>query len=280
MRRHSILQAPALAFYSWDFYREVAETWRGTSFAYLLLLLAVCWLPTGCQVQNGWAKMVDEQSPRFVEQIPPIVIKDGIVSVDAKQPCYITDPDTKKVLAIIDTTGQVAPLDRTGALVFIGKDQVVVKKGANETRVYSLSGIEELHFDRDIARLWLGRSKYVAGPFVYLMMLAGSYLFRVVEVLGLACLGMVFSRDVTPRPGFGALLGISVLAVAPSIIVGTVLDLAKASLPKSWLVFLAISIGYLLYGLAAIRAQSDHQKGAPGQGGSPPQWSGPTGLGG
>jgi len=160
MKRHSMLQAPGLAFYSWGFYREVAETWRGTSFAYLLLLLAVCWLPTGWQVQSGWAKMVDDQSPRFVDQIPPIVIKDGVVSVDAKQPCYITDPGTKKVLAIIDTTGQVAPLDRTGALVFIGKDQVVVKKGANETRVYSLSGIEELHFDRDIARLWLGRSKY------------------------------------------------------------------------------------------------------------------------
>jgi len=281
MKPHSILQAPVLAFYSRDFYREVAQTWRGTSFAYLLLLLVVCWLPSGWQLQSGWVKFVDVQSSRIVDQIPPISIKDGIVSVDAKQPCYITDPDTKKVLAIIDTTGQVASPDGTGALLFLGKDQVVVKKGAEETRVYSLSRVEDFHIDRDVAHLWLDRSRYVAGPFIYLMMVAGSYVFRVVEVLVLASIGAVLSREATPRPGFGALLGISVLAVTPSIIARTALDLAKVSLPRAWMASLIVSIAYLFYGIAALRATPGQQEGAPGQGGSqPPQWSGPSGPGG
>ncbi len=274
MTRHSILQAPALAFYSADFYREAAGHWRGTSFAYLLLLLAVCWLPTGLQLQSGWAKFVDVQSPRFVDQIPPISIKDGVVSVDARQPVYITDPDTKKVVAIIDTTGQVTSLDGTGAMVFIGKDQAMMKKGPEETRIYSLSRVDEFHLDRGVVRLWLDRTRYVAGPFIYLIILAGSYVYRVVEVLVLASIGAVFSRDATPRPGFGALLGLSVLAVTPPIIVGTVLELSKVSLPKTWLVFLIVSVGYLFYGIAALRS-------APGRGGpQPPPWSGPAGPGG
>ena len=281
MKPQSILQAPVLAFYSGDFYREVARTWRGTSFAYLLLLLAVCWLPSGWQLQRGWVKFVDVQSSRLVDQIPPISIKDGIVSIDARQPCYITDPDTKKVFAILDTTGQVASPDGTGAVIFLGKDKIVIKKGADETRVYSLSRVEDLHFDRDVAHLWLDRSKYVAGPFIYLMMVAGSYLFRVVEVLILASIGAVLSREVTPRPGFGALLGISVLAVTPSIIARTAVDLAKVSLPMAWLASLIVSIAYLFYGIAAMRAAPGQQEGAPGQGGSQTsRWSGPPGPGG
>ena len=105
MRPYSMVQAPVLAFYSRGFYREVAGHWRGMSFAYLLLLLAVCWLPSGFQIQSGWTRFVDVQGSRFVDQVPPISITQGAVSVDAKQPYYITDVDSKKVLAIIDTTG-------------------------------------------------------------------------------------------------------------------------------------------------------------------------------
>jgi len=255
MRPYSIVQAPALAFYSRDFYREVASRWRGMSSAYLLFLLAVCCLPPAYQIQAGWAKFVDDQGSKLVEQIPPITITQGTVTVDAEQPCYITDTDTRKVLAIIDTTGQVTSLDRTGAVVFIGKDQAVVRHGANETRIYSLSRVEQFHIDRGVARVWLNRSRYVAGPFLYLMVLAGSYVYRLLEVLVLALIGLAISGGARAGFKFGGLLGVAVLAVTPSIVVKTVLDLAKVTLPMSWLVFLMIA------------PERSHSHGSSGSGG-------------
>ncbi len=254
MRRYSVVQAPALAFYSSDLYRDVARHWRGAAFAYLLLLLAVCWLPAAREVQKGWARFVDNQGASLVAQIPPITIAQGVVTVDAEQPYYITDRDTKRVLAIIDTGGEVPPLNRTGALVFLGKDQLVVRKSATETRVYRLSGVRELHLDRGMAERWLGLSKRAAGPFVYLMALAGSYVFRVVEALVLAVIGLVIAKSVQPDLGFAASLSLSVMATTAPIVAGTVLEIGKVSLPHSGPIFFIVTLGYLWFGIAANRA--------------------------
>jgi len=39
MKRHSVFQAPFLAFGSGSLYRDVGRNWKGVAFGYLLLLL-------------------------------------------------------------------------------------------------------------------------------------------------------------------------------------------------------------------------------------------------
>src|SRR5262249_5191233 len=56
MRQYSLLQAPLQSLYSKPFYRDVAARWRVASFAYLALVLAVCWLPSSVQMVTGASK--------------------------------------------------------------------------------------------------------------------------------------------------------------------------------------------------------------------------------
>src|SRR6059036_4003771 len=93
MVRYAALKAPVLAFFSADLYRDVAARWRARSFGYLVALLAVCWIPSTFTMQRGWTTFVDGKSASLVDQIPPITITQGVVTVDAKEPVYITDPD-------------------------------------------------------------------------------------------------------------------------------------------------------------------------------------------
>ncbi len=261
MARYAALKTPFLAFYSWDLYRDVAAHWRAKSFAYLLALLAICWIPSAVQIHRGWATIVDKKSGPLVDQIPPITITQGTVTVDASQPVYITDPDSKKVMVIIDTTGQVTSLDGTGALVFLGKDQIVIRKSPQETRILRLSGVEYFHVDRDVARLWLHQSTYIVSPFFYLSAVAGAFVYRFVEVLLLAGFGAAESKRLKMNPGFGALSSVAVLAITPPIVLQTVFGLARVTIPMSWPVFLIMTAGYMLYGLHALRAPRSGPEG-------------------
>jgi Protein of unknown function (DUF1189) len=254
MRRYSILQAPALAFHSKEFYRDVSRTWRGASYVYLLLLLAVCWMPAACQVQKSWATFVDGQAARIVSQVPPITIEQGRVSVDADLPYTITDPETKRVVAILDTTADMTSLSRSGALVMLGKEDVAVRKSPDEIRTYRLSGVRHLRIDRDQISLWMRRTKSIAGPFVYLLSLAGSYLFRMLEVLLLAVGGIGISRAMKVDLDFAALLSVAVMAITPGIVLRTLLYLGGVTVPFAWLLFLLIVLAYMAYGVAANRS--------------------------
>src|SRR5690242_11135557 len=46
MKQFSRLSAISASFYSPDVYRDVVSRWKGYGVLYLLLLLAICWLPS------------------------------------------------------------------------------------------------------------------------------------------------------------------------------------------------------------------------------------------
>ncbi len=251
MRKHSILQAPFLAFYSEELYRDVAGSWRGASFVYLLLLLVVCWLPMAFAVHDQVRTFVKDEGAYLVDQIPSITIRQGAVSSDVPQPYYIKDKAAGRVLAIIDTTGQVATLSGSGAWVLLGKEQVSLRSKPNEVRTYELSRIESFQIDSTMARLWLDWLRRWAALFLYSLALAGSYLYRIIAALILAAIGVPLARGLRAELGYGALVNIAIVAMTPVILGKTILEAARIHVPFSWLVFMGISIAYLAFGIKA-----------------------------
>ena len=107
MREYSLLQAPGLAFFSKDLYRDVAKNWTGLGFGYLLMVLSVSWLFSMGPISSELGGFFNKEAPELIAQVPELVIKGGELSINEPQPYYIVDPASGENAAIIDTTGPV-----------------------------------------------------------------------------------------------------------------------------------------------------------------------------
>ncbi len=87
MKQYSFYHIPVLSFFSTSLYRDVAVNWRGTCFPYLLLLLAVCWIPGMINFQNWVSHSMEIEAPKIISQVPVITVADGEASIEEPEPC-------------------------------------------------------------------------------------------------------------------------------------------------------------------------------------------------
>jgi hypothetical protein len=245
MRRYSILHVPVLSFFSKKLYIDVCQNWKGVNFLYLLLLLAVCWIPKMFNLHRGMSNFVSNQAPAIVNQIPEIKITNGRVSVIKPQPYYITDPDTNKPLAVLDTTGRIESLKDIDALCLLTKNKLIIKKSDFENRTYDLSHVKSFSVDGEKINGWLQIGGKFLAVAIYPLALFGSYMYRIVQALIYAVIGLLFASLCYTKLSYTALVRLAVVAVTPCIIVATVLGLAGTYLPG--FLYLVAALTYLFF---------------------------------
>lgn len=251
MKKFSILHVPLLSFFSGELYRDVGLNWKGVGFGYLFLLLAICTVPRMFKIQRSLSNFIDEQSPPFISQVPEITIEKGEVHVDKPQPCYITVPDSNEIIAIIDTTGQIQSLDNTDAFILLTKTKLISRQNKSESRTYDLVNVQHFVLDQDKITGWLNTIKRILVPFLYPFVLLGSFIFRIIQSLIYAAVGLLFAEWCKTKLSYPALLRLAVTAVTPCIIVRTVLGYASVKLPLASLWFFLTAMGFLFYGIKA-----------------------------
>lgn len=250
-----------MSFFSLDFYKDVGLLWKGTCFPYLFLLLAICWVPFLIQNQLSVIDYVQNKAPALVDQIPPIRIINGEAVVDVSMPYKITDPESGKVLALIDTTGQTVSLEGTEAKILLKKVEVIIRKNDIETRSMSFKKIEHFTLDKEkvSGRLTIFRNY---GSFVvFVLAIIGSFAFRVMQVLVYAAIGLLFAKWLKTKRPYLALLRLSVMALTPVIIVSTIIDLTHAKIPLNNLLCFIAAMVYLYLGVKAIACQEKVEEG-------------------
>jgi hypothetical protein len=250
-----MFQAPFMAFFSQSFYRDVDLHWKGTGFAYLLLLLAICWIPTFIQFHLSVADYVENKAPALIAQIPPIRIIKGETSVDVAQPHKIIDPDSRMVLALIDTTGNTVSLEGTEARVLLTRTEVIYRKSDVETRSFRLEKIENFFLDQQKMQGWLTVFRKYVAVVSYPFAVIGSFAYRIVQLLIYASIGILFARWCKTGRPYLTLLRLSVMAVTPVIIVSTVFGIAGVKLPFQGLLYFLAAMAYLYYGINAVSHQ-------------------------
>lgn len=251
MKRFSIIHIPLLSFYSKELYKDVGLHWKGVGFAYLLLLLAICTVPRIFKFQRDLSRFIDKEAPPFVERVPRITIANGEVSVDEPQPYYIKDPDSNDVLVIIDTTGEIQSLEGTEAFALLTKTKLIHRQSEMEYRTYDLSKVEEFVLDKERIMGWLKFIKKFTIPALYPFLLFGSFVFRIVQALIYAAIGLLFALWCKVKLSYAALLRLAVVAVTPCIIVRTLFELASVHLPWAGLWYFLVAMAYLLFGVKA-----------------------------
>ncbi|MHC4159706.1 MAG: DUF1189 family protein [Planctomycetota bacterium] len=213
MKKFSIIHIPVLSFFSKDLYRDVGLHWKGLNFAYLLLLLAICWVPAIIKIHIAFSNFIDNEAPLVVEQVPEITITDGEVSIKEPQPYYITDPENDDILAVIDTTDTINSLEDTDALCLVTKTSVIYRKNELQTQTVDLSQVENFVLDSDRITGWLQIAKKLLAVTIYPFALLGSYFYRIVQALIYAAIGLLFASLCKARLSYAALLRLAIVAV-------------------------------------------------------------------
>jgi hypothetical protein len=249
MKRYSIIQAPVLSFFSKALYRDVRHKWTNVGYGYLVLLLMACWIAPTVKLHYDFSGFVDNEAPKIVTQIPKLTITDGKASIDEPQPYSIVDPDSGVTIVVIDTTGSIRSLDETDAHILITETTVIYKKNEIQTDTFDLSEIDEFTLTQDMINGWLETAKSGAVPVIYVGAVLGSFIFRILQSLIYACIGLLFASWCKTNIGYATLIRLSVIAVTPGIIVATILETAGIDFPYSgWCYFLA-AMGYLFFGI-------------------------------
>jgi len=252
MKQFSIIHIPVLSFFSKDLYIDVGLYWKGVNFSYLLLLLAICWIPTMIKIHIGFSDFVNNDAPTVVEQVPEITIVDGEASIAEPQPYYIKDPEYSDVLAIIDTTGTIKSLEDPNTICLLTKTNIMWRQGEFETRTIDLSEVKNFVLNSDRIMGWLHTIRKFLVIMIYPFVLLGSYVYRIIQALIYAAIGLLFASWCKVTFPYAALLRLAVVAVTPSVIVNTSLGLAGIDLPYAGLLYLAVTLGYLFFGVKAI----------------------------
>ncbi len=249
MKQFSPWQALYLSFFSKRFYQDVAQRWHGTAFGYLLLLVAIWWIPGAVMLYLQGVEFATTYAPKVIEQVPTITVTRGRVSLDASMPYVITDPDTGKRLAVIDTTGQITTLEAAQSKALLTGTDLILQEGQTEARVYRLANIEHLVVDRARLYDWLEVFRTWFVPVASVFAILFIYGYRVVQVLIYAAIGMLFARRLRLTLGYAALLRLSVVAITPAALLDVLFSAAGVSVPGA--VSLGLAMAYLYYGIRA-----------------------------
>ena len=254
MQRYKIYHPILLSFYSRSLYQDVARNWKGVAFLYLFLLLTVCWALTMSRIHQSLSEAVDNYAPGIIHQIPKITIHNGVVSAEGPQPHFVNDPETGKPLMIIDTTGQYTSLDNTGASILLTRTKLIAKRNARETRVIDLSEIKEFYVDQSRISGWAGKLRDWLAVVVYPFALIGSFIYRVIQVLIYAVIGILFTKITRADLEFQTLLRLATISITPVIILNTLQTLLGLSIPFFGSLCFLIAMGYLFY---AVKVNKD-----------------------
>lgn len=251
MRKYNFIHPLLLAFFSKALYRDVARNWKGICIGYLLSLVALCSIPAALKMRSEIVDFLERESPGFVKQIPTIKISKGKVSIDRPEPYFIIDERTKAPQAIIDTTGRVKSLSGTTAALLLTKTELMVKKDDSGVKVFDLGGIENAEINRDTVFEFLDQMEEWLAVIIYPFVIFFSLLYRGLEVAIFTGFASVFSRLLKLRLDIPGAVRLSAMAVTPAAVLGGVLDLAGIALPHWPFAAVAVSFGYLVFGLKA-----------------------------
>jgi Protein of unknown function (DUF1189) len=271
MKKFSVLHPLVLSFYSRELYQDVGRNWRGTGFAYLLLLLALCWAPEMFKMQAGMTKFARNEGAAVIKQIPAVAITNGEVSTDVQTPYFIKDPKTGVPMAIIDLTGQYTSLADTPAKMLLTKNQLLTKNNY-ETKTYDLRNVKSFKLDQARVQGWLDLARQWLAIILYPVVLVFSYAYRILQALLYGAIAMLFASAVKAKMNYLTALRLATIAVTPAIIVDTLHSLAGIKTPLWWLICFVIAMVYLYFG---VKANGELPAASPGQ---PADIAGPPGT--
>lgn len=251
IRKYNLVLAPFLAFFSRKLYREVGRNWKGINLSYLFLLLAICCIPPTLHVRKQMLASMKNGEPVIFNQIPDIHIKNGVVSIDQRQPYFIHRADGKPVV-IVDTTGSMNYIDNDSVWALLTETKLILRRDASHFNTFDLEMVSDLHINKEIVSGWFQKARASIAPLSYGIFLMLSYIFAMLTLLFVAIVGLIISAIMHRSLDFASSLRIASVAATPAIIFITISAALGHDVPG--VIYLAITMVYLFIGIKSCSA--------------------------
>jgi hypothetical protein len=231
-------------------WRDVGRSWSGIGAFYMLLLLALTWLPAFIRAQTGFNTFVQKEAPKLVNQVPKIQITNGVVSCDKPQPYVIKNPDTGVPLIIIDTTGRTTQPPPNAPAMLLTNNKLITRE-QYQTKTYDLSKVQSFYMDNTTVMGWLEWIGKLIFPVGYPAIVLLDKGWRLLCMIVLAAIGSAFNSNA--RLPFSALMRLAAIAMTPMILLDTALSFVP--MPNVGCIWFFIEAGVAVGILAlAVRA--------------------------
>ncbi len=260
MRRFNIFQPFWMSFYSKPLYRDVGQKWSGVGFLYLLLLLALCWIPMMFMMDRAVDNFVYGYANHVAKNIPEITVTNGIVTIDKEVPYFIKD-NKGNIFAVVDTTGDYTSLMHSPAQIILTKSKFFMKEGDGKIKEVQIPPTANFTLGQTQVQQGLGFIGRWSAYITYPIMVLASFIYRIIQVLIYAAIGaLILMRVMKVKLDYQQLVRLSVIAVTPAVIISTILSLLGISFPFEWLLYFVLAMAYIMFGIGANRTESELPK--------------------
>jgi hypothetical protein len=259
MTRFGRFSALSASFYSADLYRDVVVRWKGIGALYLLLLLAITWIPSPARWHVALRTFAAADSRAFIDQLPAIAIQDGIMSATpaGRHVIRLADGERDEGLLIIDDTVDAVPSDlTTQAFVLTRREAGVIRPSQNERRVWTLTPAADMTVTREGIWSFLTSLAFWVPPVGYVGAVAGSLVFRILQSLLYGAVAMALAKRQAVKLEYASAVRLAAVAVTPVIIARTLIWFAPTE-PAwfvRWPIAIAITLAYIAFGVRALAA--------------------------
>jgi len=252
MARTNLFLSIPKSLYSGTMYREIAETWHGRSFLYLLLLLLICWVI----IAGVFTVKTHIASRNFAQtlstsKLPTINFKKGVASTKATTPYYIKDAVLKKTIIIIDTKNKITNFHQSKATILIQKRSISIKDSMGKIEQYFYPKKMTVDIGPKQIQSFIYNSGMWLSPLIFIIILFGglviSYVYRVIQIIIYALIGKLFCAILKRKLFYESLMSLAIISVTPVIIISTILLVFNISYPFEFLSYFLISMIYLFF---------------------------------
>ena len=247
MKRYSIFHPLVLSFFSKSLYRDVGKNWRGTGLLYLLLVIALLWIPVTIKGHRDFGRFVDNDARKLTEQIPAVRITNGQASTDAPMPHSIKDPESGTTLAIIDTVDTSVEANNPSVPLILTKTKLILRKNPRDTQTIDLAGVQNFFVDRARVEGWLATARTWFFPAFYPLAVLFSFIFRGIQILVYGLIGLLFAKMLNASLDYKTLMRLSAIAITPVMILNLVFELTSFHMFGWTLLGILIGLAYLFF---------------------------------
>jgi hypothetical protein len=253
MKQYGFLSAFYKSFYSAALYRDVKERWGFETVAYLLMVLASCWVLTVFNIQGALDRGFAWFSTEILPQLPPITIKNGQVITPKNRPYLIKNLHTKETLILIDTSGQYRTLVQSRSRVLLTKTMLSYVMDAKEGKLRKLPDTLNIHFVPTEFKIMAGHIIQWSWVVLFPLLLALSFIYRLLQVLLYTILGKLLAWVANVPLHCTSILKLTIVSLTPAIVIGTFLKWFDITFQFQWLFYFILAMAYLSFAVRANR---------------------------
>lgn len=232
------------SFYSASLYRQVALSWRGRGFAYLLFIVSLCAVPPVIEQHPAFMKFSGGYLREVIEQMPKVAFRDGGLHIAEASPYRIYDPNTRELLIIIDIsdTNQEGGLD--GAKVLMKRQRMAYGMNADRTEASRYTSKSVVLERGDLTALADRLGSWFT-PINALVLIVLGYLYSVVGLFITVGFGTWYATKRNIILESGSLMRVAAITLTPSLVLQMVARLLEIRVPFQPIAVIAIACMYM-----------------------------------